>query len=163
VVQCVAAWCRVVLRVVVHGVEGLRSSGRYVLECCTVLQCVECVAVCCSVLQCVAMCCSVLQCVAVGCSVLQSVAVWCSAGACSCGVWRCRVLQCYAVRCIVWQFVVAQATERLGVTGRYVLVRCSVVQCGAVWCSVVQCGAVLCSVVLCVAVGGSVGCRGTRH
>jgi len=39
-----------------------------------VLQCVEYVAVCCSVLQCVAVCCSVLQCVAmvaVCCSVLQ--------------------------------------------------------------------------------------------
>jgi len=28
-----------------------------------VLQCIKCVAVCCSVLQCVAVCCSVLQCV----------------------------------------------------------------------------------------------------
>jgi len=34
-------------------------------------ECVQCVAVCCSVLQCVAVCCSVLQCVAVCCSVLQ--------------------------------------------------------------------------------------------
>ena len=33
-------------------------------------QWVDCVAVCCSVLQCVAVCCSVLQCVAVCCSVL---------------------------------------------------------------------------------------------
>ena len=45
----------------------------------------QCVAVCCSVLQCVAVCCSVLQCVAVYCSVLQCVAVCC------------RVLQCVAV------------------------------------------------------------------
>jgi len=36
---------------------------------------VQCVAVCCSVLQYVAVCCSVLQCVAVCCSVLQCVAV----------------------------------------------------------------------------------------
>jgi len=35
------------------------------IVCCSVLKCVECVAVYCSVLQCVAVCCSVLQCVAV--------------------------------------------------------------------------------------------------
>ena len=80
----------------------------------------QCVAVCCSVLQCVAMsdkdqgvgrqvcnhslfccpapgmrvavCCSVLQCVAVCCGVLQCVAVCC------------RVLQCVAV--CVWVFIV---------------------------------------------------------
>jgi len=69
--------------------------------CCCVLQCVACVAVCCSVLQCVAVCCSVLhvygshdtlttvlQCVAVCCSVLQRVAVCCS------------VLQCVAACCM---------------------------------------------------------------
>ena len=56
--------------------------------CCRVLQ--QCVAVCCSVvqsragrlswnvLQCVGVCCSVMQCVAVCCSVLQCVAVSCS-------------------------------------------------------------------------------------
>jgi len=54
-----------------------------VAVCCSVLQCVvatfhgketnESVAVCCSVLQCVAVCCSVLQCVAVCCRVLQCV------------------------------------------------------------------------------------------
>jgi len=40
----------------------------------------QCVAVCCSVLQLqrVAVCCSVLQCVAVRCSILQCVAVCCS-------------------------------------------------------------------------------------
>jgi len=36
---------------------------------CSVLQCVACVAVCCSVSQCVAVCRSVLHCVAVCCSV----------------------------------------------------------------------------------------------
>jgi len=61
--------------------------------CCSVLQCdllrsplnnvpgfksLQCVAVCCSVLQCVAVCCRVLQCDAVCCSVLQCVAVCCS-------------------------------------------------------------------------------------
>jgi len=43
-----------------------------------VVQCVQCVAVCCGVLQCVAVCFSVLQCVAVCCRVLQCVAVCCS-------------------------------------------------------------------------------------
>jgi len=81
---------------------------------------------------------------------------------------------CCEVCCLaVWQFVAAHAAERLGVTGVYVLVRCSVVQCGTVWCSVVQCCAVsccvlqcvavCCSALQCVAVGGSVGCCGTRH
>ena len=54
-------------------------------SCCSVLQCLCCVAARCSVLQRVAVCCSVLQCVAVCCSVLQCVAVCCS------------VLQCVAV------------------------------------------------------------------
>ena len=40
-----------------------------------VLQCGQCVAVCCSALQCVAVRCSVLQCIAVCCSALQCVAV----------------------------------------------------------------------------------------
>jgi len=79
----------------------------------------QCVAVCCSVLQYVAVCCvavcdkrtkfhlrfiterslirySVLQCVAVCCSVLQCVAVCCS------------VLQCVAVCCSMLQCVVLQ-------------------------------------------------------
>jgi len=51
---------------------------------CRVLQCV---AVCCSVLQSVAVCCSVLQCAAVCCSVLQSV------------VLCCNMFQCVAVCC----------------------------------------------------------------
>ena len=45
---------------------------------CSVMHCLQCVAVCCSVSQCVAFCCGVLQCVAVCCSVLQCVAVCCS-------------------------------------------------------------------------------------
>jgi len=56
---------------------------------CLVLVCLQCVAVCCSVLQCVAVCCSVLQCVLVYCRVFQ-----CSA--------ECRsVLQRVAVCCII--------------------------------------------------------------
>ena len=47
-----------------------------VAMCCSVLQCAA--AVCCSVLQCVAVCCNVLQCAAMCCSVLQQcVAVCC--------------------------------------------------------------------------------------
>jgi len=58
-----------------------------VAVCCSVLQYVavslyieqtECVAACCSVLQRIAVCCSVLQCVAVCCSVVQCVAMCCS-------------------------------------------------------------------------------------
>jgi len=53
-----------------HGVlTTLESStlAQFVFD----ILCVQCAAVCCSVLQCVAVCCSVLQCVAVCCSVLQ--------------------------------------------------------------------------------------------
>jgi len=59
------------------------------------MRAVQCVAVCCNVLQYVAVCCSVLQCVAVCCSVLQCVAVCCS------------VLQCVAVCFSVLQCVAA--------------------------------------------------------
>ena len=83
----------------------------------------QCVAVCCSVLQRVAVCCSSLQCVAVCCSALHCIAVCCS------------VLQCVAVCCSVLQCVA---------------VCCSVLQCVAVHCSVLQCAAVCCSVLQCV-------------
>jgi len=98
----------------------------------------QCVAVCCSVLQCgsawVNRCgwraclwlpspegipSVVLQCVAVWCSVLQCVAVWVN----GCGRRACY--QLLQVR---------------------LLVCCSVLQSGAVLCSLVQCGAVWCSV-----------------
>jgi len=48
-----------------------------------VLHCVECVALCCSVLQCFAVFCCVLQSFAVCCSVLQCVALRCSVLQCS--------------------------------------------------------------------------------
>jgi len=60
-----------------------------VAVCCSVLQCdddgedVEWRQLCCSALQCVTLCCSVLQCVAVCCSVLQCVAVCCSVLQCN--------------------------------------------------------------------------------
>ena len=95
------------------------------LQCvCSVLQCV---GVCCSVLQRTcqhaiddagifgwlrALQCAIVECVAVCCSVLQCVTVCC------------RVLQCVAVRCSVLQRVAV-----------YVVVRCSVLQFVAVRCS----------------------------
>jgi len=71
------------------------------MVCCSVLQCVQCVAVCCSVLQCVAGRCSALQCVAQCCrcrSELQCVAASCSV---------LQVSQCVAVciRCDMTQFI----------------------------------------------------------
>jgi len=60
------------------GVKGvLQSVAVCYVACCSVLQTLQCVAVCCSVLHCVAACCSVLQCVAVCCSVLHCVAACC--------------------------------------------------------------------------------------
>jgi len=67
--------------------------------------------ICCSVLQCVVGCSSVLQCAAVCCSVLQCAAVCCS------------VLQCVAVCCSVLQRV---------------SLCCSVLQCAAACCSVLE-------------------------
>jgi len=72
------------------------------------------------VLQCVTVCCSVLQLVAV-CSVLQCVAVCCS------------VLQCVAV--IQWS---ASMHEIIRIAHQVVAVCCSVLQCVAVYCSVLQ-------------------------
>jgi len=70
-----------------------------------VIDCVRCVAACCSVLHFIATCCSVLFCVAVHCSVLQCVAVCCS------------VLQCVAVCCSVVQCIqtIAVVALRCGV------------------------------------------------
>jgi len=113
----------------------------------------QCVAVCCSVLQCVAVryslaSASLGQCVAVLCNFAsasfgRSVAVSCSALPCvvvchsvlqpGCCIFRmvfCNVLQC-------WQCVAAC---------------CNMLQCAAVCCSVLQCVAVCCSVFQCVAV-----------
>ena len=54
--------------------EREHSVLQCVAVCCSVLQCVlQRVAVCCSVLQCVAVCCSVLQCDILCCSVCCSV------------------------------------------------------------------------------------------
>jgi len=72
----------------------------------------QCITVCCSVLQCVAVYYSVLQCIPVCCSVLQCVAVYYS------------VLQCITVRRSVFQCVAVYS---------------SVLQCITVCCSVLQC------------------------
>ena len=104
----------------------------------------QCVAVCCSVLQCdtVCWCCSVLQCVAICCNVFLGIRIGSSSmlhgkrnrnkrthgqtgGRSSAPVMQrvaeCRsVLQCVAVRCSAWQCVA---------------VCCSVLQCVAVCCS----------------------------
>jgi len=94
-------------------------------------QVLQCVAVCCSVLQCVAAlwaagvlwhdpaCCSVLQRVAVCCSVWQRIAVCCKVFTSLCSAWavsQSSVLQCVAVRRSVLQML----------------------QCVAVCCSVLQ-------------------------
>ena len=81
---------------------------------------VECVAVCCSVLQCLAVSCSVLQCVVVCYNVVQCVAVCCVWGSEHFPIMCCSVLQCVAV----WH---------------------SVLQCVAVCGSALQCVAVCCS------------------
>jgi len=92
VLQCVAACCSVLqslhlLSCVIHRaqhfkVETIGDASNHSVAacwaCCSLLQRVERVAACCSVLQCVAVCCSVLQRVAVCCSVLQCVAACCS-------------------------------------------------------------------------------------
>jgi len=66
--------------------ESSTSEPDIPCVCCSVLQCVQCVAVWCSVVQCSAVCCSVLQCVAVCCSVMQCVAVCCSVLQCVAGI-----------------------------------------------------------------------------
>jgi len=149
VLQCVAV-CVCTYRGGASMSNGDLSACTYPQWCCSVLQCVQCVAVCCSVLQhdvvhysallCVCThCtgaraakgdlfarsyppwwCSVLQCVAVCCSVLQCVAV------------RCCALLCVAVRCCVSQCV-CSVLQCVVVRLQYVAVRCCVLQCVAVF------------------------------
>ena len=90
--QCVAVCCSVSVFMRFCGDDRRDFTRQRCLACvckilcCSVSQCLQCVAVCRSVLLCVAVCRSVSQCVAVYCSVLQCVAVCCS------------VLQCVCVR-----------------------------------------------------------------
>jgi len=60
----VYTWCVMVTRVYIHSCLYVCRSGLITLQC---------IAVCCSVLQYAAVCCSTLQCVAACCSVLQCV------------------------------------------------------------------------------------------
>ena len=77
----------------------------------------QCVAVCCIVLQRVAACCRVLQCIAVCCSVLQCIAVCCSV--LQCVVVCCSVLQCVAACCSVLQCAVVHCSVLYGVAARH--------------------------------------------
>jgi len=106
--------------------------GSSAADSCVAESVLQCVAVCCSVLQCVAD--SVLQCVAVCCGVLRCVAVCCS------------VLSSAADSCVAEGVL------------RCVAVCFSVLQCVAVCCSVLQCVAVCCSVLQSVAVCCNVCC-----
>jgi len=60
-----------------HESAGIRQTSLAQSDSQVTLE-IECVAVCCSVLQCVAVCCRVSQCVTVCCSVLQCIPVCCS-------------------------------------------------------------------------------------
>jgi len=97
---------------------------------------------------------SVLQCVAVCCSMLQYVSV--RSGVLSCDAACCSVLQRVAACCSVLQCVVVcyRSTGNTNAwngdkDGRSVLqcaaVRCSVLQCDAACCSVLQCVVMCCS------------------
>jgi len=113
--------------------------------CCSVLQLLQHIAVCCILLQCTAVCCSVLQFVAGCCShciyffdILECVAACCRC--CSmlqCAAVCCSVLLCVAVCCGLLQHPTSLIFYCLL---RCVAVCCSVLQCVAV---VLQCIAVL--------------------
>jgi len=108
----------------------------------------QCVAVCCSVMQRVAVSCSELQCVAVCCGVLQRVVLQCvtSLGFVQLSVYA--VVLCVAVRCSVLQCVA---------------VSCNMLQCVAVCCNVSQCNEVCCGVLQYVAMCCSVLCCNVFH
>jgi len=107
----------------------------------------QCVAVCCSVLQCVAVllqcCCSTLQCVAVRChsclsllllDVLEQLYPRCSMLQCAAAC--CSVLQCVVVTCVSAFLYLIYSSKCI-----LVAVCCSVLQCG---CNIWQCVAVCC-------------------
>ena len=88
-----------------HHQPAYERGLQCIAVCCFVLQCIavycsvlQCIAVCCFVLQCIAVYCSVLQCIAVCCSVLQYIAVCCSVVQCVAGVLHSR--WCYGVATI---------------------------------------------------------------
>jgi len=110
------------------------------------------------VLQCVAVCCSVLQCIETCYTVSRMTLTYCMSGCATstrtlqCGVVCCSVLQCVAVCYSVLQCVAvccrAKYLPRVRVCyfHLHVAVWCSMLQCVAVCCSVLQCVAVCCSV-----------------
>ena len=51
---------------------SMMAGRQRVAAYCSVMHCLQCVTVCCSVSQCVAVCCSVLQCVAVFCPFMMA-------------------------------------------------------------------------------------------
>jgi len=81
--RCTLLLCCICLRFVVCSWRSISICGTWLINMLDMRDVLQCVAVCCSVLQshcrchgsrqCVAVCCSVLQCVAVCCSVLQCV------------------------------------------------------------------------------------------
>jgi len=85
-----------------------------------------------------------LQCVAVCCSVLQGVAVRCSALQCvKCVAVCCSMLQCRPQRCAISPGLDSSSSASY---------HTSVLQCVAACCTVLQCVALCCSVLQCVAV-----------
>ena len=123
--QCSAVCCNVLqcvlsknLRSVLHGLQSV--------ECCSVY-CRKSFIVFCSMLQGLALC-SVLQCVAVCCSVLQCVLSKYLRSVLQC-VAECRVLQCVAVCCsLCCRKISIQCCSML-----HCVALCSVLQCGAVY------------------------------
>jgi len=109
-------------------------------------------------MQCVAVCCSVLQLGALFFPSTYSLHLTTlptnqSATPCvlQCGAVCCSVVQCFAVNCKVFFYA------QLFLMGTAALYRvcstgCSVLQCVAVCCNVLQCVAVCCGVLQCVAV-----------
>jgi len=123
---------------------GWCKCGASVLQCvavcCSMLQCVQCVAVCCSMLQCVAVCCSMLQCVqcvAVSmccyCVSQPNLRLWVLHVWYKCVAVCCSVLQYVAVCpvcCSVYMLLLCQSAKRACVgVARVVQVCCSVLQC----------------------------------
>ena len=108
----------------------------------SVLQCVQCVAVCCSVLQCVAVCCNVLQCVA-ACSVVQCIPVYLRA---TVAIVVSSAAMSHGQHSTVEENRGNLEMQRRACYFPLAAVCCSVLQCVAACCSVLQCVAVCCSV-----------------
>ena len=62
--QCIAVYCSVLQHVAVPHLQSALRIDMLIYYCANFLL-LQCVTVCCSVLQCAAVCCSVLQCAAV--------------------------------------------------------------------------------------------------